>query len=91
MGKANFARNQRLYHRGRTSNLDILDVQAVFFVDAAVDRNLNMIRGTIMLATRILVIGWAETCAVPAATKTAQSAMSQNHRSMISNLTEDFI
>ena len=44
MGKAYFTRNQRLYYRGRTSNLDVLDVKAMFFVDAAVDRNLDMIR-----------------------------------------------
>src|SRR4029450_11555923 len=46
MGKAYFTRNQRLYYRGRTSNLDVLDVKAMFFVDAAVNRHLDMIRAT---------------------------------------------
>ena len=46
MGKAYFTRNQRLHYSGRTSNLDILDVEAMFFVDTTVDRNLDMIRGT---------------------------------------------
>ena len=45
MGKTNFAGDQRLHHRGRTANLDILDIKAMFFVDAAVDRDLDMIRG----------------------------------------------
>src|SRR5207249_6345986 len=46
MGKVYFTRNQRLDYRRGTSNLDVLDVETMFFVDATVDRNLNMIRRT---------------------------------------------
>jgi len=53
MSEIYFTRNQRLDYRGGTSNLNVLDLETMFFVDAPVDRNLDMIR--CMLATRILV------------------------------------
>jgi hypothetical protein len=46
MGEAHFAGDQRLHDRRRAADLDVLQVEAMFFEDAVVDRYLNMIRGT---------------------------------------------